>query len=143
MAKQRLTPFFRTEYIQDKILAEQALREAGVEFQFDAPVHLKRNAIFQEIGPWEFYTPCDRLLDAEKLVQTLPADNLLTSPQDVPETSSAQKSWAWMIIVIMTAMIAMIIYMFLNCDFANQSHGHRPPEKTARAGHGGTPFNES
>jgi len=35
------------------------------------------------------------------------------TPQDVPETTSAEKSWAWMIIVIATAMIAMIVYMFL------------------------------
>jgi len=113
MTKQRLTPFFRTEYIQDKILAEQALREAEIEFQIDAPVHLKGNAIFQESGPWEFYTTSDRLRDAEKLIQTLPADNLLTAPQDAPETTSEEKSWAWMIIVIATAMIAMIVYMFL------------------------------
>jgi hypothetical protein len=76
-------------------------------------VYLKGNSIFQESGPWEFYTTSDRLCDAEKLVQTLPADNLLTSPQDVPETTSAEKSWAWMIIVIATAMIAMVVYMFL------------------------------
>ncbi len=113
MTKQKLNPFFRTQYIQDKVLAEQALRAAEIEFEIDAPVQLKGNAIFQEIGPWEFYTTSDKLRDAEKLVQTLPADNLLTAPQDVPETTRAQKSWAWMIIAIVTAMSAMIVYMFL------------------------------
>lgn len=113
MIKPGLTAFFRTERIQDKILVEQALAEAEIEFQVDAPGNMTTNAIYQERAPWEFYTTSDRLYDAEKLVQTLPADNLLTTPQAVPETTRAQKSWAWMIIIIATAMTAMIVYKFL------------------------------
>lgn len=113
MSKPGLTAFFRTEQIQEKILVEQALAEAGIEFQVDAPGNLTTNAIYQERGPWEFYTNSDRLREAEELVRMLPADNLLTAPQETPRTTTAQKSWAWFVIVITAAMISAIILIIM------------------------------
>jgi len=109
MIKPGLTAFFRTEQIHDKILVEQALAEAEIEFQIDALGYMTANAIYQERGPWEFYTTDNRLREAEELVRILPADNLLKAPQETPRTTTAQKSWAWIVIVIAAVMITAII----------------------------------
>jgi hypothetical protein len=110
MMKPGLIPFFRTERIQDKILVEQSLIESEIEFEIDAPRHILANAMYPEHGAWEFYTSSDRVRKAEELVRMLPADNLLLAPQEAPQSSSAQKSWAWFVIVMAAAMIAFIFF---------------------------------
>ena len=100
-----LIPFFRTEYLQDKILVEKTLEEAGIEFELDAPRIGSANSIYQEQGPWEFSTTMDRLYEAEKCVDFLPVDNLLKSPQAAPKTTSIQKAWAWVAIVIFAVFV--------------------------------------
>ncbi len=107
MVNTDLIPFFRTEYIQDKILVEKTLEVAGIAFELDAPRMGSANSIYQEQGPWEFYTTTDRLYEAEKCVDSLPVDNLLKSPQDAPKTSSIQKVWAWFVIVIFAVLVML------------------------------------
>lgn len=100
-----LIPFFRTKYIQDKILVEKTLEEAGIGFELDAPMTGSANSIYQERGPWEFYTTMDQLYEAEKCVDSLPVDNLLKSTQDAPKTTSIQKAWRWVVIVIFVVLV--------------------------------------
>ncbi|GLI37501.1 hypothetical protein KI811_08240 [Geobacter hydrogenophilus] len=109
-----LVLFFRTEQIHEKILVEKALAEAAINFELGAPGSMTTNAIFQERGPWDFYTNSDQLYDAQKLVQMLPVDNLVISPQDSLKTTNIQKSWAWFVILISAALLAVVIYYAAN-----------------------------
>lgn len=104
-----LTAFFRTEQIQDKILVEQTLAKAEIEFQIDALGYMTANAIYQERGPWVFYTTDRQLREAEELVRMLPADNILKPPQETPRTTTAQKLWIWIVIAMVAVMITAMI----------------------------------